>query len=84
MQSYPIALHRLSISCTNKRFVCCACRMKFVVHPTEFVVHMPHKESAARLMIIDPANAALRDKVLRMLSWSCAVIFHISPLWSGV
>ena len=37
--------------------------MKFAVHPTEFVVHMPHKESAARLMIIDPANAALRDKV---------------------
>lgn len=37
--------------------------MKFVVHPTEFVVHMPHKESAARLMIIDPANIALRDKV---------------------
>ena len=37
--------------------------MKFAVHPTEFVVHLPHKESAARLMIIDPANAALRDKV---------------------
>jgi hypothetical protein len=36
--------------------------MKFAVHPTEFVVHLPHKESAARLMIIDPANAALRDK----------------------
>lgn len=35
-----------------------------MVHPTEFVVHIPHKESAARLMMIDPANAALRDKVL--------------------
>jgi hypothetical protein len=43
-------------SCSGAR------RMKFAVHPTEFVVHLPHKESAARLMIIDPANAALRDK----------------------
>lgn len=38
-------------------------RTKFVVHPSEFVVHLPHGESKARLMIIDPANAALREKV---------------------
>ena len=41
------------------------CRTRFVVHPSSFVMHLPHPESRARLMIIDPANAAIRDKVRR-------------------
>lgn len=35
----------------------------FVVHPTAFVIHLPHEQSAARLMLIDKANEALRSKV---------------------
>ncbi len=35
----------------------------FVVHPTAFVVHMPHPPSAARQWIIDPANQATRDLI---------------------
>ncbi len=46
-------------------------RMKFVVHPSEFVVHLPHGESRARLMIIDPANAALREKVRCLCRVQC-------------
>ena len=35
----------------------------FAVHPTAFVVHLPHPPSAARQWIIDPANQATRDLI---------------------
>jgi len=37
--------------------------VSFAVHPTAFVVHMPHPPSAARQWIIDPANQATRDLI---------------------
>lgn len=54
------------------------CRYVFLVHPTAFVVHLPHEESAARRMIIAAANLALRNKVLLLLFCTSLLIV---PLW---
>jgi len=35
----------------------------FLVHPSAFTVHLPHEDSAARLMIIAPANEKLRNQI---------------------
>ena len=36
---------------------------RFAVHPTAYVVHLPHPPSKAREWLIDPANQQTRDLV---------------------
>ncbi len=48
----------------------------FAVHPSAFVVHMPHPPSAARQWIIDPANQAIRDLIQVCLLAAAAFASH--------
>ena len=54
----------------------------FAVHPSAFVVHLPHPPSAARQWIIDPANQATRDLIQVGLHCAAAPAPPFGLRWS--